>query len=248
LQYQKAIIMDNLKNQRVVILGGTSGLGLATAQAAAAEGAEIIIVSSNQERVNKTLATLPANSKGYTADLTKEEDIKNIFEKIGALDHLVFTAGDSLQLNMLEDVQIEEARKYFNVRYWGAFTAIKYAAPHISKKGSIVLTSGVVATRPVKGWSLGSSICAAMEGLTRAMAIELAPVRVNIVSPGIIKTNLWSGMSEEDREGMYKHLSETLPVQKVGEAADIAQTFLYLMKQSFGTGQTLIVDGGAVLV
>jgi NAD(P)-dependent dehydrogenase (short-subunit alcohol dehydrogenase family) len=240
--------MDNLKNQRVVILGGTSGLGLATAHAAAAEGAAIIIVSSNPDRVSKALEKLPANSKGYTADLKNEEEIKNIFEKIGALDHLVFTAGDSLQLNMLEEVKIEEARKYFNVRYWGAFTAIKYAAPHISKKGSIVLTSGIVGTRPVKGWSLGSSICAAMEGLTRAMAIELAPVRVNIVSPGIVRTNLWSGMSEEDREGMYKHLGETLPVERIGEAEDIAQTFLYLMKQSFGTGQTLIVDGGAVLV
>ncbi len=240
--------MDNLKNQRVVILGGTSGLGLATAHAAAADGAEIIIVSSNQDRVNKALATLPENSKGYTADLSKEEEISHLFEKTGTFDHLIFTAGDSLQLNMMENVNIEEARRYFNVRYWGAFTAIKYAAPHISKKGSIVLTSGIVATRPVKGWSLGSSICAAMEGLTRAMAIELAPVRVNIVSPGIIRTNLWAGMPEEDREAMYKHLSETLPVQRIGEAEDIAQTFLYLMHQPFCSGQTLIVDGGSVLV
>jgi NAD(P)-dependent dehydrogenase (short-subunit alcohol dehydrogenase family) len=245
LLYQKS---NRMKDVKIVILGGTSGIGLATAQAAAAAGAQVIIVSGNEERVKNTLATLPENSKGYTADLTKEEDIKNLFTQIGVFDHLVFTAGDSLQLNNIEDMQLDEARKYFNVRYWGALAAVKYAIPFINPKGSITLTSGIVSTRPVKGWSLGASICAAMEGFTRAMAIELAPVRVNIVSPGIIRTNLWSGMSEEDREGMFKHLSETLPVKQIGQANDLAQTYLYLMQQPFTTGQVLIVDGGGVLV
>jgi len=240
--------MKTLKDQRIVILGGTSGIGLATAQAAAADGAQVIIVSSNQERVNNALTVLPGNSKGFTADFTNETDIKNLFAQIGAFDHLVFTAGDSLQLSNIEDIQLDEARKYFNVRYWGALSAVKYATPYINSKGSIVLTSGIVATRPVKGWSLGASICSAMEGFTRAMAVELAPVRVNIVSPGIVRTNLWNGMSADDRESMYKHLGETLPVRQVGEAEDLALTYLYLMQQPFATGQVVIVDGGAVLV
>lgn len=240
--------MKNLKDQRIIILGGTSGIGLAIAQAAAADGAQVIIVSSNQERVNDALATLSENSKGFTANLNNEADIKNLFTQIGAFDHLIFTAGDSLQLSNLEDIQLEDARKYFNVRYWGALLAVKYAVPHISPKGSIVLTSGIAGVRPLKGWSLGASICSAMEGFTRAMAVELAPVRVNIVSPGIVRTNLWSGMSAENREGMYKHLSETLPVKQIGEPEDIAQTYLYLMRQHFCTGQVVIVDGGAVLV
>src|SRR6187402_279643 len=104
--------MKHLKDQRIVILGGTSGIGLASAQAAAADGAQVIVVSSNQERVNKALATLPGNSKGYTADFTNEAELKNLFKQIGEFDHLVFTAGDSLQLSNLEDIQLDEARKY----------------------------------------------------------------------------------------------------------------------------------------
>jgi len=95
---------------------------------------------------------------------------------------------------------------------------------------------------------LGASICAAMEGFTRAMAMELAPIRVNIVSPGVIKTELWNGMSESDREKMYTNIGNTLPLKRVGEAEDIARTFVYLLEQQFATGQTLIVDGGTSLV
>ncbi len=102
--------------------------------------------------------------------------------------------------------------------------------------------------RPGKGWGLGASICAAMEGFTRAMAIELAPIRVNIVAPGLVKTNLWSNMSEIEREGLYAHYAGTLPVKYVADADDIAQSYIYLLCQPYSTGQRVVVDGGAVLV
>ena len=237
-----------LHGKRILFLGGTSGIGLATARAAAAEGASVILVSSNEQRINEALVKVPHGSKGYAVDLTDEQQVQNLFTKTGPFDHLVFTAGESLHLGNLVDTKLEDARKFFNLRYWGAVAAVKYAAPHINAGGSITLTGGIASPRPNKGWSLGASICAAMEGFTRAMAIELAPVRVNIVSPGVVRTNLWSDMTEADREGMYRQVSESLPVKKVGEAEDIAQTYLYLMRQPFSTGQTIIVDGGAVLV
>lgn len=237
----------DLHGQRIIILGGSSGIGLATAQAAAKEGAEIVIASSRQARVDEALATLPANATGHALDLTNEAAVSGLFAGLGGFDHLVFTAGESLQLTLLAETQMAAAHRFFELRYWGAYMAAKYAAPGIRKGGSIVFSSGLAGARPNPGWSLGASICAAMEGLTRALAVELAPIRVNIVSPGVVRSPLWSSMSEADREALYRTMADTLPVGHVGEVEEIAQAFLYLMRQTYGTGHVLNVDGGGML-
>jgi len=237
-----------LANKKVILLGGSAGIGLATAKAATAEGAQVIIVSSNTNRLNAALKELPDDSIGYTADLRDEHQVKDLFARLGSFDHLVFTAGEELKLVILNNMTIEEARNFFNLRYWGALTAVKYAAPNINEGGSIVLTGGVAANRPLAGWSLGASICAAMEGLTRALAIELAPVRVNLVSPGVVQTDLWGSMPDSEREAFYEHMAATLPIRHTATAAEIADSYLYLMKQTYSTGQVIVVDGGAVLV
>lgn len=239
---------STLNGKRVMILGGSSGIGLATAKAATAEGAKAVIVSGNQQRINTALQELPANTEGYAVDLSKENNIKDFFAGIGNFDHLVYTAGENIKLVTMNEVQVEQAREYFNLRYWGAFTAVKYGASHINTGGSINLTGGIASPRPGAGWSLGASICAAMEGFTRAMAAELAPIRVNLVSPGVVKTNLWNGMPDAERESFYNTIGNSLLVKRVGEAEDIAQAYVYLMKQPFATGQVLVTDGGAVLV
>lgn len=238
----------SLNGKKVVILGGSSGLGLATAKAAAAEGANVVIVSSNAARVQNAVSELPGNGFGMQADLSNEASIERLFEEIGTLDHLVFTAGESLLLSKIADTEVAMAREFFNLRYWGAFMAVKYAASRINAGGSIVLTGGIVSARPNAGWSIGASICAAMDGFTRAMAVELAPVRVNLVSPGVIRTNLWSSMDAAGRDAFYDQVANALPVGHVGEAGQLAQTYIYLMKQPFATGQILVTDGGAVLV
>jgi len=243
---QIATSKEVLQGQKIVIIGGSAGIGLAAAKSAAAKNATIIIISSNQQRINKALEELPENATGYAIDVTDETQVKNIFDQIGFFDHLIFTAGENLQIGDLKDTSLADAHQFFEIRYWGALTAVKYASPYI--KNSIVFTSGIASNRPGKGWSLGASICSAMEGFTRAMAIELAPIRVNIVSPGVVKTDLWSGMSLDEREEMYNQIGSSLPVKRVGNADDIAKTYLYLMEQAYGTGQTLIVDGGASLV
>lgn len=239
---------QSLQNKRIIILGGSAGLGFATAKAAAEEGAQVVIVSGNQQRVDQALTELPADSIGFAIDLSKEENIKNFFETIGQFDHLVYTAAENLSLNNIYETDLEKARAFFNIRYWGAFAAVKYGAPHINAGGSISLTSGIASVRPGAGWSVASSICGAMEGFVRAMAVELAPIRVNSVMPGVVKTNLWDSMSNQDRESLYKNTRDAMLVKRVGESEDIALAFLYLMKQHFGTGQNLIIDGGAVLV
>lgn len=237
-----------LKHKRIVILGGTSGIGLATAQAAAQEGASLVVASSRQRSVDQALATLPGGTEGHTLDLTNEDAVRDLFDRIGAFDHLVFTAGDTLQLGDIAATSLASARQAFNLRFWGAFAAAKFASTRIRPGGSIVLTTGIASLRPRKGWTVAASICGAMDAFTRALAVELAPLRVNAVSPGVVRTPLWSNMSEAERDAMYRGIGAALPVGRVGEARDIAQTYLYLMRQEFGTGQVVVVDGGAVLV
>lgn len=237
-----------LQGKTVVVLGASSGIGLATAQAASANGARVIIVSGNQSRITQALQTLGPNSAAYTVDLGNEQAIKTFFNELGNFDHLVYTAGENISLGLISDTDVNNAKDYFTIRYWGAVAAVKYSAPLINAGGSITLTSGIAAQRPGKGWWLGSSITSAMEGFARAMAIELAPIRVNIVSPGVVRTNLWNSMSDAERDGFYQSISSMLPVQRVGEACDIAQAFLYLIQQPFSTGQVIVVDGGGVLV
>lgn len=239
---------QSLQNKRVIIFGGSSGLGLATAKMAAAEGANVVIVSGNQSRIDNALKELPTGAAGFSVDLSKEENIKQFFANAGTFDHMVYCAGENLTLHTISETDIDEARSFFNVRYWGAFAAVKYGAPQVNTGGSISLISGTASLRPGAGWSVASSICGAMEGFVRAMAVELAPIRVNSVVPGVIKTNLWGSMSEADREGLYQSQAESLLLKRVGEAEDIALAFVYLMKQSFTTGQNIVIDGGAVLV
>lgn len=239
---------SSLSGKKVILLGGSAGIGLATAKAAAAEGASVTIVSSNQLRIDKALTELPTGSKGYAVDLSKEENIRSFFADTGSFDHLVFTAAENLKLNVIAETDITKAQSFFNLRFWSMFAAVKYGSKNINPGGSINLTGGIAGLRPGKGWSVASSICSAMEGFVRAMAVELAPIRVNSVVPGVIKTNLWDSMSPADREALYQSTANTIPVQRAGEAEDVALTFIYLMKQQFGTGQNIVVDGGTVLV
>ena len=143
---------------------------------------------------------------------------------------------------------LQQARHAFELRYWSALAAVKYGSPHIRKGGSIVLTTGIAGQRPRKGWVLAASVCGTIEALTRALAVELAPIRVNAVSPGLVRTNLWQNMDAAEREQLFESVGNRLPVGRVGEADDIAQAYLFLMQEGFSTGQTVVVDGGTVLV
>jgi NAD(P)-dependent dehydrogenase (short-subunit alcohol dehydrogenase family) len=240
--------LPTLQQNRIVIAGGTSGIGFAVAEAAAAAGAEVIIASSSAQRITRALERLPQGVRGDTVDFTDEQQVAAFFSRVDGFDHLVYTAGESLLLQTLAELSIEDARRAFEVRYWGALKAVKYATPKLRAGGSITLTSGVASSRPLATWTIPSSILGAIESLTRALAIELAPLRVNAVAPGVLRTALWDNMSEADREGLYDYIAEKMPVRRVGEANDVAQTYLYLIQQGFGTGQVVVVDGGHVLV
>jgi NAD(P)-dependent dehydrogenase (short-subunit alcohol dehydrogenase family) len=239
---------NGLQHKRVVVVGGSSGIGLAVAEQVAAQGAQVVIVSSNAERIQKAVESISGEARGQAVDVSDERALAAFFSKLGPFDHLVFTAGDTLHLHDLASTDLQQARRAFELRYWAALAAVKYGSPYIRKEGSIVLTTGIAGQRPQKGWVIAASVCGTIEALTRALAVELAPIRVNAVSPGVVRTNLWQNMSAPERERLFESVGSSLPVGRVGEASDIAQAYLFLMQEGFATGQTVVVDGGTVLV
>jgi NAD(P)-dependent dehydrogenase (short-subunit alcohol dehydrogenase family) len=238
----------SLSGQHVAVLGGTSGIGLAVAAAAAEDGAKVTVVSSRRASVDRATAELPTGTRGLVADLTDGARVRELFDTLGALDHLVYTAGDPLLLSPLADLDIAAARKFFELRYFGALTAVQAAAPRLQPGGSITLTTGTAGVRPGPGFAVAASLCTAMEGLTRALAVELAPIRVNAVMPGVVRTPLWDPIPDEARDQLYRDSAATTPLRRIAEPADIARAYVYFLTQPHATGTVITLDGGAVLV
>jgi len=239
-----------LDGTRILIVGGTSGLGLAVARAAAERGATPIVASRNPASVDRALGVLPESAMGTTVDLADPASIDRLVEFAGPVDHLVYSAGEPLRLTPLPDLTPETARGFWETRYFGALAVIRAVtgAGSIREGGSIVLTGGNAAQRPAPGWSLGASMTGALDALTRQLALELAPIRVNLVAPGVTQSPLWAGMSAEERQAMYEGIAASLPTGRVGTPSDVALAYLYAMEQPMATGTSILVDGGAVLV
>ncbi|HEX8870566.1 MAG TPA: SDR family oxidoreductase [Lentzea sp.] len=222
---------STLDGQRVAILGGSSGIGLATARAAQQQGAKVTIVSRK-----------PQPQPGidtHAADLTDSAALSQALAAIGEIDHLVYTAGEPLELMTVADLDRDRARTFFGLRYFSVLDAVKAA----DVTTSITLTTGIAKDRPGPGWAVAASVCGAVEALTKALAVELAPLRVNAVSPGVVRSPLWG----PDADQLYTDVGKTLPLQRVGEVEEIAHAYLYLMTQPWATGTILTVDGGTVL-
>ncbi|TDD61080.1 SDR family oxidoreductase [Kribbella antibiotica] len=231
-----------LQDQRVVLLGGTSGIGLATARLAADHGATVIVASSNPSSVKRALAELPATASGTAVDLTDPAAVTDFFAGLDPFDHLVYTAGEALSLLEVRSLDLARARQAFELRYFGALQAVHASVSKIRPGGSIVLTSGTAADRPAAGWSVAASICGAADSLVRSLAVELAPLRVNAVKPGIVRTPLWPDGFD------YDAAAESVPVGRIGEPEDIAEAYVFLMNQHYATGSIVTVGGGNVLV
>lgn len=240
--------MDSFQNQRIVVLGGSSGIGLATARLAADSGANVVIASRSQARIDAALTKLPSTAEGYVVDLNSDAETRDLFGQLGAFDHLVYTAGGNLMLATLKETDLADARARLETRLWGALAAVKAAQDQIRPGGSIVLMSGTASARPGSGWSIAAANCGAIEALTRALAVELAPIRVNSVAPGVVRTDLWASIPEDEREAIYASYASTLPVGRVGEANDVAQAIAYLMSNGYTTGTTVDISGGTLLV
>ena len=239
----------NLQDHHVVILGGTSGIGLAVAEAALGEGAKVTVGSSRQSTVDSGLERLPG-AMGYVIDVRDDASVADFFKQAGALDHLVFTAGDwsGPRGNSLESLDIEAAKSLFEVRFWGALRTIRHAHRQIRGGGSVTLTDGMIAHSPSRGSFVSTAMAGAIEHLTRALAVELQPVRVNCVCPGAIRTDVWNSIPEDKREERFRNMTGHLLIKRIGEPNETAEAYLYLMRGGYTTGQVLMVDGGSSVV
>jgi len=240
-----------LDGKRIVIIGGASGIGYAVAEGAIAEGAEVVVGSSRPDNVQGAVAKLGNKSSGHPVDVKVEDAVAGFFDWAGPFDHLVFTAGDWGGFRTprpLPETDLDAAADAYGVRYWGALKAIKHGAPRMREGGSVVLTNGMIAHRPRKGTPISTAMAGGIEHLVRGLAVDLAPIRVNAVCPGGIRTGVWDSIPAETHEAQFKAMTSRLPIPRIGEPSEVAEAYLYLMKAGYTTGQVLLVDGGGSVV
>jgi len=236
--------MASLAGSRILVIGGTSGIGLGVARATLAEGADVTVASSNAARVESAVAKLGGGS-GVTLDVSSESAVAAFFAGSGQWDHIAFTAADWLGVGHADytGIDLAGAMHHFIVRFWGAAAVAKHAAPVMTPGGTLILTNGMAAHRPQKGLAISTAMAGAVEHLVKGLAVDLAPIRVNGVCPGAIRTEAWDLLLEDFRRFQEERLSAQL-VPRVGETSECAEAYLYLMKATYTTGQTLRVEGG----
>ncbi len=236
---------STLAGKRIVIIGGSSGMGLATAAAAAETGAAVIIASRSASRLEEARKALPGPVAVLPLDVTDAAAVEAAFRQLGPIDHLV-VAGSATSAGAFGTHPLRDAHATFDSKFWGAYCAVRSA--QFNTGGSVVLFSGIFSRRPAAGYSTMAAVNGAIESLGRALAVELAPLRVNVVSPGLTDTPAYAGMPAAQREGMFAAVAAHLPARRIGRPADAAEAVLYLLGNGYVTGTVLDVDGGALLV
>ena len=216
----------SLKGKRVIIIGGSSGIGLATARAAAEQGAKVLIASRSREKLESARNEAGGRLGTVVLDVTREEEVRNFFERAGEFDHLVTTAAEGITGPFLE-LPRAEAQTLFDSKFWGQYRAARYAARQIREGGSITFFSGVAAQKPLPGFSAFAAVNGAINALARALAVEIAPVRVNAVSPGIVDTPAYAGMPAEERQEFFDRTAAALPAGRIGLPEEAAEAVLF---------------------
>lgn len=230
-----------LKNRNVVIIGGSSGIGFATAKLAQAHGATVSITGRNQAKLDRAAQEL-GDVQRAIVDVTHEADIQQLMAQFDHIDHLV-VLGASLASGKVSDTPLEELGRPINERLWGAIYAVRHAVPKMSD-GSITLMSGLFSTRPIAGMAIVAAAVGGIEAMSHALALELAPIRVNAIAPGYIDTPLLQAAFEDQYESVVKTQAAMLPVKCIGTAEEAAQSILFLATTRFITGEVLHLDGG----
>ncbi|OWY04589.1 hypothetical protein B6V75_00070 [Thioclava sp. F1Mire-8] len=232
-----------LAGTNILIVGGTKGIGRATAVAARAAGAIVTATGRSAE----SLAELPEGIAGAVLDFTDPASVSALAETSGAVDHLVLSASDAAAWGAFAEVGEDALRAAFDAKYWGYWRVIHAMAPKLSPQGSITLVTGAAARAALAGTSGLAAVNGALEAMAKVLAVELAPRRVNTVSPGTTATEAYAGLPNDARTSMFAATAAKLPAGRIGTPDDISQAILMTAANSFITGATLDVDGGAHL-
>ena len=238
----------------IVVIGGSSGIGLAVARRSLDDGATVVIAGRSQQRLDAARADLartgpPAGRlSAHPVDIGDPAQVTRLFERVGTLSHLVVTAADlpyGPVVSLSEDSMVRAVRS----KILGPLFAAQQAAPRITKPGSITFTSGIAASRPAPGGALAATVNGALESMVLALALELAPIRVNAVSPGWVDTPVWDRLATPDvKNAMMADLAARLPARRLGRPEDIANAVAFLIADDFVTGTVLHAEGAQVLV
>jgi NAD(P)-dependent dehydrogenase (short-subunit alcohol dehydrogenase family) len=231
-----------LRGKTVVVVGGSSGIGLATAELARQEGAEVVVASRNRDRLMPAADRIGA--RPIVVDVTDDDSVAALFRACGEVDHVVVTAAQ-LRTGPIKTVSMADVRATMEGKFWGAWRVAREA--QINAGGSLTLVTGLLSVRPRPNSAIIGAANGALESLARSLALELAPVRVNAVSPGIIDTPIRAAMPEEARRDMLAKTAAALPVGRVGVGEDIARQILAFMTIGFITGSIVYLDGGAII-
>lgn len=232
--------MNNMLNEkRILVVGGSSGIGLAVARHALQNGAHVLIASRKASERVGALPDLPGESiETHAFDITSPEDPPRLFEAIGVIDHLVISVRPETTPSPFETMDIDEAKRAFETKFWGQYRLIQVAQHHIRETGSITLTSGIAGEKIYKGASTMAIINSATETLCRVLAVELAPLRVNVVSPGFV----------EPKPKRVQERANQFPLRRLASMDEVASAYLWLMASPYMTGTVNVIDGGARLI
>lgn len=237
----------SFKNQTIVIIGGNSGIGLAAAQAVVARDGQVIIAGRSTQKLKKAQALLGKNTRSFELDVTQEEQVKSFFQRIGAFNHLVTSIGVAGMVSF-KDLETSAARSLFECKFWGQYNAAKYGISQIKPGGSITFFSGIGSRKPFHGLAPVAAINGAIEALCRTLAVELSPIRVNVIAPGVIDTPAHDTMPDEKKKQLFIGIASKLPAKRIGAAEDVAELVLFLMSNGYCTGTVIDIDGGHRLI
>ncbi|MEW5980360.1 MAG: SDR family oxidoreductase [Acidobacteriota bacterium] len=231
--------------KRVVVTGGSSGIGFAVAKAVIEFGGRVIIAARNEEKLKRAARKLGENAISYSLDVTQECEVKAFFGSLEKFDHLV-TCAAGMAIGPFLEMDVAPVREYFETKFWGQFYAAKHGAKKLNAGGSVILFAGVASRKGSPGLTASAAINGAVEGLAKTLAVELMSlrIRVNVLSPGLIDTEAFDPMPAEQKQGLFQSVAEKLPVQRVGKPEDVAKAVMYLMENEYVTGSTAVVDGG----
>lgn len=232
-----------LQGKSVVVVGGSSGIGHSSAALAKAEGASVTIAARSADRLRAAAASIGA--RAIVADVTSDTSVAALFEACGRVDHVVVTAAQ-LRSGPFKTLSMDDARATMEAKFWGAWRVARLA--DIAPGGSLTLVSGFLSVRPRPAAAIVGAANGALEALARSLALDLAPVRVNAVSPGIIDTPIRAAMPEDARRRMLDQTAAALPVRRVGTGEDVARQILAFMTIGFATGSIVYLDGGGTIV
>jgi NAD(P)-dependent dehydrogenase (short-subunit alcohol dehydrogenase family) len=236
-----------LEGQRILVVGGSSGIGLAASQAFSKEGALLVIASRSSAKLAAAKSRISGPVEAYPLDYSDEPAVKRFFAQLGGFDHLVITAAGRPAWGEFLTLNPESLQGAMNTKFWGSFLCARYAIPNIRKDGSITFFVGGACRTAIPGTAGLAAVNGAIMAMAHTLAKELAPLRVNTISPGIVDTEAYAWMSTEERKLLYEKMSRSLPVGRVGLPDDLAEAAVFVVKSTFVTGAVLDIDGGARL-